>query len=74
MKSAESLILLVKYERSGVIRNTGSISHTVVTEKNTHDFRLRVGSSARFSSRKQEEEKLHNYYVKHKFIVWYLKK
>lgn len=59
----------VKYERSEVIRNTSSISHvhTVVTEKNTHDFRLRVGSSV-FSSRKQEEEQLHDYYVNYEFI------
>ena len=46
-------------KRYGLNRNTSSISHTVVAEKKT---------SMVFQSRrsgKQEEEKLHDYYVNH---------
>ena len=52
-------------KRNGLIRNTSSIVLAEKkTEKNNYDFRLRDGSSM-FSSGKQKEEKLHDYYVNH---------
>ena len=43
-------------KRTGLIRNTSSISHIVVAEKNIKKI---------YNSGKQKEKKLHNYHVNH---------
>ena len=60
-------------KRDGLIRNTTEFHQSYRRRRKKYPWFLRVGSSV-FSSEKQKEQKLHDYYINLELLVWNLKK